>query len=103
MGVLQHFHFFRAAMQINGNFVLYNSNNLPQWASGTEANPRSKLVFGDSCDLKVVSESGFELWTSKNTCGKGLGKLTSHISTTPHQFPLPGQKSAKWALFGNLS
>ena len=56
-------------MQGDGNFVLYNAKNEPRWASDTERNPGSSLVFGDSCNILIVSPEGKKLWDSQNTCG----------------------------------
>jgi hypothetical protein len=52
-----------AIMQDDGNFVLYDQNNQPVWASGTAGNPGADLAVQEDGNL-VVYLNGNALWAS---------------------------------------
>ncbi len=54
-------------MQGDGNFVLYDQNNDPVWASGTAGNPGADLAVQEDGNL-VVYLNGNPLWAT-NTAG----------------------------------
>ena len=56
-----------AIMQDDGNFVLYDQNNQPVWASGTSGNPGAHLAVQDDGNV-VVYLNGNPLWAT-NTGG----------------------------------
>ncbi|MEU7476167.1 LysM peptidoglycan-binding domain-containing protein [Lentzea sp. NPDC042327] len=54
----------RAALQDDGNFVLYNGDNNPVWATDTAGNTGSRLVLQDDRNLVVVGGDGSAKWAS---------------------------------------
>ena len=60
---------FRASMQRDGNFVLYNSAGQAVWTTRTENNPGARLTFGNNCNILISSKKGATLWDSQNSCG----------------------------------
>jgi RHS repeat-associated protein len=53
---------YRAEMQGDGNFVVYNSSNQPIWASGTNNQPGLTLTLGSGGDLALNDNSGNPVW-----------------------------------------
>jgi hypothetical protein len=54
----------RAAMQLDGNFVLYDAAGAPVWATGTAGNPGAHLEIQLDCDVVLYSDDGAPLWAS---------------------------------------
>ena len=52
-----------AIMQDDGNFVLYDQNNQPVWASGTSGNPGAHLAVQDDGNV-VVYQGSSPLWAT---------------------------------------
>jgi hypothetical protein len=59
-------------MQTDGNFVLYNENGTPIWATGTYGNTGDDTVFQTDGNLVVYTASGVPIWAS-NTYGLAAG------------------------------
>jgi hypothetical protein len=54
-----------AAMQTDGNFVLYAPGNVPIWASGTDGNgPDCRLVMQDDRNIVIYRGDGTPIWAS---------------------------------------
>lgn len=54
----------RAALQDDGNFVLYTGDNSPVWATNTSGNSGSRLVLQDDRNLVVIGGDGSPKWAS---------------------------------------
>jgi hypothetical protein len=54
----------KATMQIDGNFVLYNSSNQAKWSTGTSGNPGAYLVMQDDGNLVIYTPTGQAKWAS---------------------------------------
>ena len=52
-----------AIMQDDGNFVLYDQDNEPVWASNTGGNPGAYLAVQDDGNV-VVYQDGSPLWAT---------------------------------------
>jgi hypothetical protein len=50
-------------MQDDGNFVLYDQDNAPVWASNTDGNPGAYLAVQDDGNV-VVYQNGSPLWAT---------------------------------------
>lgn len=58
----------RAALQDDGNFVLYSSDNNAVWATNTAGNSGSRLVLQNDRNLVVIGGDGSPKWaTGTNT------------------------------------
>ena len=51
-------------MQNDGNFVLYDVNNKPVWASNTAGNPGAYLAVQEDGNLVVYNQGGNPLWAT---------------------------------------
>jgi hypothetical protein len=58
---------YAALMQSDGNFVIYNPDRNPVWASGTAGYPGAHLVLQGDGNLVIYDSSGVPRWAS-NTC-----------------------------------
>src|SRR5262249_28728428 len=56
-----------AAMQTDGNFVVYDSTGAAVWASGTWGHPRAFLVVQGDGNTVIYSTDSSPLWAT-NTC-----------------------------------
>lgn len=54
----------RAALQDDGNFVLYTGDNNAVWATNTAGNNGSRLVLQDDRNLVVIAGDGSAKWAS---------------------------------------
>ncbi|HEX7304072.1 LysM peptidoglycan-binding domain-containing protein [Lentzea sp.] len=54
----------RAALQDDGNFVLYTSDDNAVWATGTQGNDGARLVLQDDRNLVVIAGDGSAKWAS---------------------------------------
>ncbi len=54
----------RAALQDDGNFVLYAGDDNPVWATNTAGNPGSRLVLQNDRNLVVLGGDGNAKWAS---------------------------------------
>ncbi|GGN09959.1 putative mannose-specific lectin precursor [Lentzea pudingi] len=54
----------RAALQADGNFVLYTSEDNAVWSTGTQGNEGSRLVLQDDRNLVVFGSDGGARWAS---------------------------------------
>ncbi|SEQ90702.1 LysM peptidoglycan-binding domain-containing protein [Lentzea albida] len=54
----------RAALQPDGNFVLYTSDENAVWSTGTQGNEGSRLVLQDDRNLVVFAADGSAKWAS---------------------------------------
>jgi hypothetical protein len=55
----------RACMQRDGNFVTYDCQNIPTWASGTDHNEGSSIKIQDDGNLVIYAwNSGRPIWAS---------------------------------------
>jgi len=54
----------RAALQDDGNFVLYSSDNNAVWATNTAGNSGSRLVLQNDRNLVVIGGDGSPKWAS---------------------------------------
>jgi hypothetical protein len=52
-----------AAMQTDGNLVVYTPGGTPLWSSKTYGNPGAYLVIRNDANLRVMSASGGALWS----------------------------------------
>jgi PASTA domain-containing protein len=52
----------RAIMQQDGNFVLYDSDGVSRWHTGTWDNPGSKLVLQDDREVVILNPNNRRLW-----------------------------------------
>jgi hypothetical protein len=52
----------RAIMQDDGNFVLYDGNNVPYWSTGTMHHPGAYIVLQDDGNLVVYGPDNKPLW-----------------------------------------
>ena len=52
----------RAEMQQDGNFVLYDSDGVSRWHTGTWDNPGSRLVLQDDGEVVILNPSNRRLW-----------------------------------------
>lgn len=60
----------QAAMQADGNFVLYQYNGSPVWASGTDGRDGSRIVMQDDGNLVIYTESfNRPVWASNSVTG----------------------------------
>ena len=69
---------FRASMQTDGNFVLYNGNDQFVWSTATDNNPGSILIFGNTCNIQILSKTGNTIWDSQNACGNRINTFFLH-------------------------
>ena len=53
-----------AAMQSDGNFVVYDAAGVPRWHTRTAGNPGAFLVIQNDCDVVLRSAGGAALWSS---------------------------------------
>lgn len=53
-----------AAMQEDGNFVLYTTSGQSTWSSDTSGNPGSRLVLQNDRNLVVYGSNGSSTWAS---------------------------------------
>lgn len=65
---------FRFVLQSDGNFVVYNSENIPTWNSNTcnKGYGDKYLVLQDDGNLVIYDANHMPTWAS-NTCNKGNG------------------------------
>ncbi|MFC3894844.1 LysM peptidoglycan-binding domain-containing protein [Lentzea rhizosphaerae] len=54
----------RAALQDDGNFVLYTGDNNAVWATNTAGNNGSRLVLQDDRNLVIIAGDGSAKWAS---------------------------------------
>lgn len=52
----------RAVLQGDGNFVIYDSENVPLWFTGTGGNPGASLVVQSDGNIVLYSAAGLPLW-----------------------------------------
>jgi hypothetical protein len=52
----------RAVMQQDGNFVIYDSDGVPRWDTGTWGNDGSKLVLQDDREVVILNPNNRRLW-----------------------------------------
>lgn len=57
----------KAAMQTDGNFVLYTSGGSAVWFTSTTGNPGAHLSVQDTGDVVILSTSGSTLWSSRTS------------------------------------
>lgn len=69
-----------AAMQSDGNFVVYNINGTAYWSTGTHRYPGSYLALQDDGNL-VVYEGSSARWAS-HTSGEKLATRPCHYSSS---------------------
>ncbi|WP_310964130.1 hypothetical protein [Nocardioides terrisoli] len=60
---------YRAVMQGDGNFVVYNSSGQAQWSSGTAGSSGASLVNQNDGNLVVYSAAGVAKWSSSTAPG----------------------------------
>jgi len=65
---------FRFVMQGDGNLVLYNQNNLPLWASGTDQNPGAFFNLQTDGNMVVYNKDSKPIWNS-STSGNAISQL----------------------------
>lgn len=53
-----------AAMEDNGNFVIYDALGVPLWSTGTGENPGARLTIQNDCIVIVHDPNGTPLWKS---------------------------------------
>jgi hypothetical protein len=57
-----------AAMQSDGNFVVYDSSSVALWQAGTAGNPGADLAVQDDGNVVVYSTTSAPLWDSGTCC-----------------------------------
>jgi hypothetical protein len=51
-------------LQVDGNFVVYDRNRSPQWASGTDKHPGAHMNLEDTGKIVISDSNGVTLWTN---------------------------------------
>jgi hypothetical protein len=60
----------KAVMQSDGNFVVYNADGSPAWATGSNnPDPKTRIVMQNDGNLVVYNTTGAALWSS-GTAGR---------------------------------
>ena len=57
-----------AWMQSDGNFVIYDINWTPVWASNTGGNPGAYLIVQTDGNVVIYNTSGSPLWSTGTCC-----------------------------------
>lgn len=70
-------HTRRLVLQHDGNLVLYNQNNKPLWASGTNGKDGYLAVMQSNGALSIRNQNGKSIWSTKSG-GKNGQRLTMH-------------------------
>lgn len=65
---------FRLVMQGDGNLVLYNQNNLPVWATGTDKNPGAFFDLQADGNMVIYNKDSKPIWSSGT-----YSNLVSHL------------------------
>lgn len=62
---------FRAIVQSDGNFVLYNAANAPLWHTATNGNPGARLVMQSDGNLVIYTTVNKPLWSTGTSGNAG--------------------------------
>ncbi|MDZ8260193.1 hypothetical protein [Nostoc sp. ChiQUE01b] len=60
---------YKAVLQYDGNFILYNSFNIPLWSSNTFDTGAKYIVMQYDCDLVIYGFNAIPIWATFTTIG----------------------------------
>jgi len=89
-------HHFRVILQTDGNLVVYNQNNQPEWSTGTTGMGTAFLVLQGDGNLVLRNSAGTTLWAANS---QNVGVNRAEIQDDGNFVAYTSSNAAAWALW----